>query len=100
MFTLAHAHGTLIGLIHLGFAATLRALPGWTTGLRDLASSLLLSAGVLLPVGFLLGGIVVYDGDPGLGVLLTPVGAALLFAGVLATALGAHSAASQSSRNE
>jgi len=29
MFTLAHAHGTLLGLIHLGFAATLRALPGW-----------------------------------------------------------------------
>ena len=100
MFTLAHAHGTLVGLMQLGFAATVRALPGWTTRSRDLASALLLAAGVLLPAGFLLGGVVVYDGDPGLGVLLTPIGAGVLFAAVLLTALGAHSAASQSSRND
>lgn len=100
MFTLAHAHGTLIALIQLGFAVTVRALPGWRTGSRELASTLLLAAGVLLPVGFLLGGVVVYEGDPGLGVLLTPLGAGLLFAAVLLTALGVHSAASQSSRND
>ncbi len=100
MFTLAHAHGTLLGLMHLGFAATVWVLPGWTAGSRELASNLLLAAGVLLPAGFLLGGIVVYDGDPGLGVVLTPLGAAVLFAGVLVTARGAQSAASQSSRND
>ena len=100
MFTLSHAHGTLLGLMHLGFAATVRALPGWTGASRERASNLLLAGGVLLPLGFLLGGIVVYEGDPGLGVLLTPIGAACLLAAVLLTALGVHSAASQSSRND
>jgi hypothetical protein len=39
----------------------------------------LIWAAILLPVGFFLGGIVIYDGDPGLGVWLVPIGAALLF---------------------
>jgi hypothetical protein len=100
MFTLAHAHGTLLGLVHLGFAASVRALPGWTAASRARASNLFLAGGVLLPLGFLLGGIVVYDGDPGLGVLLTPIGAGCLLAAVLLTAQGVQSAASQSSRND
>jgi hypothetical protein len=100
MFTLAHAHGTLLGLMHLGFAATVRALPEWAGAPRDRASRLLVAGGVLLPLGFLLGGVVVYEGDPGLGVLLTPVGAALLLAAVWLAALGVQSAASQSSRND
>jgi hypothetical protein len=33
---------------------------------------------VLLPTGFLLGGLFVYGGDPGVGVVLVPVGGALL----------------------
>jgi hypothetical protein len=31
-----------------------------------------------MPLGFFLGGVVTYGGDPSLGVLLVPVGAALL----------------------
>jgi hypothetical protein len=47
-----------------------------------LISSCLIGALVLLPGGFFLGGIVVYGGDPGLGVLLVPIGAALFLAAV------------------
>jgi len=48
-------------------------------GLRPSVSFALIWAAILLPVGFFLGGIVIYDGDPGLGVWLVPIGAALLF---------------------
>jgi len=77
MWTLAHAHGTLLGLIHIAYAATLRLAPD---NLRhaSLGSTLLTAALVLLPGGFFLGGIKVYGGDPGLGILLVPFGAATL----------------------
>jgi hypothetical protein len=50
---------------------------------RSLVGSL-----ILLPMGFLLGGIFVHGGDPGLGVLLVPPGALLLFVAVLLAARG------------
>jgi hypothetical protein len=78
MWTLAHAHGIGLSLVHIGFAATLGlgfAAPG---ARLVLASRLLNWALVLIPVGFLLGGVVTYGGDPSLGVLLVPVGALLL----------------------
>lgn len=87
MWTLAHAHGVLIGLVNLGFAATVRLAPNPSPRWRHVASPCLRGANVLLPAGFLLGGIVVYGGDPNLAILLVPVGAALLFVGVLLTAL-------------
>jgi hypothetical protein len=82
MWTLAHAHGTLLGLVNLGFAATLRAreLPGRPS---VAASACLLAASVLLPGGFFLGGLKVYGGDPGLGIYLTPIGALLLATAVV-----------------
>lgn len=82
MWTLAHAHGTLLGLVHLGFAATAR-IAGLNGGRLQPASSALVGASLLLPGGFLLGGIQFYAGDPGVGVALVPVGAALtVFAAV------------------
>lgn len=86
MFTLAHAHGTLLALVHAAFAVTLPAVPSWAAGPRELASKSLLAASVLLPAGFGLGGIVIYDGDPGLPVLLVPLGGLCLLLGVLWTA--------------
>lgn len=87
MWTLAHAHGVLIGLVHLAFAATLQTLGEAAAGSwRRYASTALVGATLFLPGGFLLGGIWVYGGDPGRGVLLVPVGAALLFAGVATVA--------------
>ncbi len=80
MFTLAHAHGTLLALVNIAAGLTLRAVKGFE--LEKKASLALLWGSVLLPAGFLLGGLVIHDGDPGIGVLLVPVGALLLLYGV------------------
>lgn len=39
-----------------------------------------------MPLGFFLGGVQFYGGDPGLGILLLPAGALCLFVAVLKTA--------------
>jgi len=83
MWTLAHAHGTLLGLVNIAFALSVRMfpVPPDTDGWRRRASLALMLATLLLPSGFVLGGITIYAGDPGLGVLLVPVGGvALLYA--------------------
>ncbi len=85
MFTLAHAHGTLLALVNIVVGLTARNVDGFE--LRRSVSVALIWAAILLPVGFLLGGIVIYDGDPGLGIWLVPVGALLLFYGVARVAL-------------
>jgi len=90
MWTLAHAHGVLLGLLNVGFAATVYLLPQWDAQRYSLASRCLIAGSVLLPTGFFLGGIVIYAGDPGLGILLVPAGALLLFVAVILTALGAR----------
>lgn len=82
MWTLAHAHGTLLALINIAFGLTVHALPEWKANARNVASACLVSAGVLLPGGFFLGGFVIYGGDPGWGILLVPVGALSLFAAI------------------
>lgn len=84
MWTLSHAHGTLLGLVNLAFAAipSLRPLnAGWRR-----ASVLLVGGTLLLPVGFFLGGVQFYGGDPGLGIALVPVGGLSLVLGVGLTA--------------
>ena len=86
MWTLAHAHGTLLGLAHLGFAFSVTCTPAWASRPRTVASRSLIAASVLMPGGFFLGGVWVYAGDPGLGILLVPAGGVLLFAAVLLTA--------------
>jgi hypothetical protein len=87
-WTLAHAHGSLLAILNLVFAATLPLAPQWSDSSRVVASRCLIGALILLPMGFLLGGIFVHGGDPGLGVLLVPPGAALLFVAVLLAARG------------
>ena len=88
LWTLAHAHGTLLALVNLAFAMTLRLFCDGSEPWLALASAALMGASILLPVGFFLGGAVIYAGDPGLGVLLVPVGAALLLLAVWWTARG------------
>jgi hypothetical protein len=83
MWTLAHAHGVLLGLVNLAFALTVHLSPAVSRA-HGVASALLVAASVLLPGGFFLGGLVIHEGDPGLGVFLTPVGALLLAAAVVA----------------
>jgi uncharacterized membrane protein len=85
MFTLAHAHGTLLAVVNIAAGLTARIMDRFT--LRPSVSFALIWAAILLPAGFFLGGIVIYDGDPGLGVWLVPVGAALLFYSIVRIAL-------------
>ncbi len=80
MWTLAHAHGTLLGLVHIVFALTLKQLPQLPANAMRLASRGLVGASIFLPAGFFLGGVRFYAGDPGLGIVLVPVGAVLLLA--------------------
>ena len=88
MLTLAHAHGTLLALVNIAAGLTLRTVKGFE--LERAPSLALLWGSLLLPIGFFLGGLVIHDGDPGLGVLLVPIGALLLLYGVgsAARALG------------
>jgi len=78
MWTLAHAHGTLLGLVHLAYAAVLPQLGDLSVVCRQRAGALLTVAGACLPGGFFLGGLWFYAGDPGLGIVLVPIGALAL----------------------
>jgi hypothetical protein len=91
LWTLAHAHGTLIALINIGFGATLALLPLPSPRSLTIASRCLLGANLLLPAGFFLGGGFSVGGDPGLGIVLLPVGAILLLVGVFVIAHGTTS---------
>jgi hypothetical protein len=80
MFRLAHAHGALLALVNVAFAAGVRSgllvdLAGATR-----TSRLLVFGSLTVPVGFFLGGVWFFDGDPGLGIVLVPVGALALVA--------------------
>ena len=88
MWTLAHAHGTLLALVNVAYAVTMHLLPGWQRKERAFASTCLLGATILMPAGFFLGGVFIYGGDPGLGIFLLPVGAVLLLIAVFKTATG------------
>ena len=97
MWRLAHAHGTLLSLVHLLFAMTVHLVPA-TVDQRGtkFASPCFMAASFLLPGGFFLGGIFTYEqnADPGIGVFLVPVGALLMVAAVSLTAVGVTKATS------
>lgn len=92
-FTLAHTHGTLLGLVHIGFALSLGRAPLSATAAAR-ASFALRTVTVLMPLGFLLGGVVFYAGDPGLAIVLVPPSGALL---VVALVIVARAFSSSSS---
>ena len=89
MWTLAHAHGALISLVHVVFGLIIRVAPETYERDRSSISRCLIGALIFLPGGFFLGGVAFYGGDPGLGVLLVPVGAVSLIAGLFLLARGA-----------
>ena len=78
MWTLAHAHGTLLALVHVVFGLTVRSGLGPPDRALRPISFAMIAASVLLPGGFFLGGIAFFGGDPGLGILVVPLAAALL----------------------
>ena len=81
LFRLAHAHGVLLGLLNICFALSIPHRPTHSERAETWISRCVLLGSILLPVGFLLGGIVVFGGDPNPTVLLSPVGAFLLVGG-------------------
>ena len=85
MLRLGHAHGTLLSVINIVFAASLARL-SLPVGARVLASRCLAAATLLVPGGFILGGLVTHGADPGLGIILLPVGAILLLFGIFQVA--------------
>ena len=83
MWTLAHAHGTLLAIVHVIFGLTMRSMQLPATRSPRTASLCLIGSSVMLPGGFFLGGVAFYSGDPGLGALLVPVGGVLLLVAIL-----------------
>ena len=79
MFTLAHAHGTLLALVNIAYAVT---LPRFPAAGGKTASRWLIAGSLLMPLGFLLGGLVVYGGDPNPGIALAAVGGLVLLIAV------------------
>lgn len=77
LWTLAHAHGNLLGILCLVMAVVgetwLADVARRAAALRDLRW-----AAVLMPLGFFAGGVQNYEGDPSYGILLVPVGALFL----------------------
>ena len=85
MLRLGHAHGTLLSVLNIVFAGSLARL-SLPAGARVLASRCLAAATLLVPGGFLLGGLVTHGPEPGLGLVLLPVGAILLLFGIFQVA--------------
>jgi hypothetical protein len=82
LWTLAHAHGTLLALVQIGFAAGLIHFGHWTEARLKLASFFLIDALLLMPLGFFAGGLGHGESDPSMGILLVPLGALVLFLAV------------------
>ena len=87
LFRLAHAHGTLLGLILLA-AAFSRQL--FKLAPPRAAWISLRTGAAVMPIGFLLAGIWHYESDPGLGIWLVPPAALLVIFGAVAFALAAR----------
>lgn len=86
LWTLAHAHGVLLGLVHVAFAATMDSYGGTLAKPVRFASYSLNLAGGLMPAGFFLGGAVLEAGEPGPAIGLLPIGGVLLLCAVTWTA--------------
>jgi hypothetical protein len=85
MWRLAHAHGTLLGMLCLVSAAIGEAhVPA---SIRPRVMAMIRWGAVLMPLGFFLGGVLNSEGDPSLGILLVPPGALLLVVALVRVAL-------------
>lgn len=86
MWTLAHAHGLGLSLLQIGYAATLAVVFGELKPRLTRASKALDVSLLLMPLGFFLGGAVPYKSDPGIGIVLVPLGALAFLAAAFWTA--------------
>jgi len=84
LWRLAHAHGTLLGILLLVFAALAEAHVAVER--RAAVARDLVRGAVLLPLGFFLGGVLNREGDPSLGIVLVPLGALFLLVALVRAA--------------
>jgi hypothetical protein len=98
MWRLAHAHGAVLGLVHLALAQQL-AMQGASDATRS-SSIALCFATVAMPLGFALGGAWYYDSDPGVGIVLVPIGGVALIYACLRLALSAATSRSASEQQD
>ena len=88
LWRLAHFHASMLALVNLLYVS-------WADRetiaphARRAASQALLAGSILLPLGFFLGGIHHYEGDPGIGIFLAPPGALLVLVTAVAQARAA-----------
>jgi hypothetical protein len=87
LWTLAHAHGNLLGILCLVFALLAPRVFGEDRAVRAAAERLLAAGAVLMPLGFLLGGVMNREGDPSVAIVLVPLGGALVFTALVRAAL-------------
>jgi hypothetical protein len=85
LWRLAHAHGALLGVVCLLFAAL--ADRHVAPAIRPSVARQIRWGAALMPLGFFAGGILNSEGDPSLGIVLAPVGAVLLIVALLRLAL-------------
>jgi hypothetical protein len=84
LFRLAHAHGTLLGLVLVAASLTSQRL---TSPIPHLAVLALQLGSAIMPLGFFIAGIWHTETDPGLAIWLVPPGAVLVIFGVVSIAL-------------
>jgi Na+-driven multidrug efflux pump len=90
LLRLAHAHGVILALVVLAFGGGVASLYGDASAAGARRTGALIRVGALVvPLGFALSAIAPHEGDPGFAVLLVPVGALPLIAGLLRAALRA-----------
>jgi hypothetical protein len=88
MWRLAHAHGTLLGILCLVSAALAGAhVPA---RIRSRVLAMIRWGAVLMPLGFFLGGVLNSEGDPSPGIVLVPIGALLLVVALVRVAVTAR----------
>lgn len=87
LWTLAHAHGTLLGVLNIVFGLCAQSCIVSETK-RATASVTLRTGALLMPVGFFAGGFYNSEVDPSPGILLVPIGALLVLHAVTITAIG------------
>ncbi|MFT4541628.1 MAG: hypothetical protein ACI835_004089 [Planctomycetota bacterium] len=76
MWTLAHAHGAMLGILCLVYGSVAER---WLSeGVGESTAKLVRFGAIMMPIGFFLGGVGNHEGDPGLFILLVPIGALLL----------------------
>ena len=87
LFRLAHAHGTLLGLLVVVAGLVTQSLQMSAPRYSRLALQI---GAAVMPFGFLISGIWHYESDPGLGIWLVPPAALLVIFGIISMALSSR----------